>query len=316
MMPMTTQPTFLERAAPSLVALAMLACAPMAAHASTDPLIEGARQCTQYFPIEEKKNSIPTHLLAAIATTESGRYSKSLGMSVPWPWTINVEGKGYHFDSKAEAISITQSFLAQGYKSIDVGCMQVNLKHHPKAFANLNQAFDPATNVAYSAKFLRTNYGTFGDWIKATAAYHSQTPIYGQRYLVNIERNWNKIVGKVAAARSDKASEGEVTVATAPATSPRDSAPAAKPRVIANARPMQESRHVRVIKVSDAPRHSNEVLVVRASSAPVEPITVADVPAQTAPMQGNSIRRVSLDNSTTASLPVVRPNGPQFVFAN
>jgi hypothetical protein len=44
----------------ALVALGGLALAPMAAHASVDPLIEGARQCTQYFPDEEKKNSIPT----------------------------------------------------------------------------------------------------------------------------------------------------------------------------------------------------------------------------------------------------------------
>ena len=57
--------------------------------------------------------------------------------------------------------------------------MQVNLKHHPKAFANLNEAFDPATNVSYAAGFLRTNYASLGNWIKATAAYHSRTPSYG-----------------------------------------------------------------------------------------------------------------------------------------
>ncbi len=315
---MIKRPSFQFAMASALGALGALALYPVAANAKTDPLIEGARQCTQYFPVEEKKNSIPTHLLAAIATTESGRYSKSLGMSVPWPWTINVEGKGYHFDSKAEAIAITQSFLAQGYRSIDVGCMQVNLKHHPKAFANLNQAFDPATNVAYSAKFLSTNYRTLGDWIKATAAYHSRTPAHGQRYLGNIERNWNKIVGKVAAARTSKADEGTTNVAVTTAPTQNRSAAEAKPRVIAsNTRvAMQQPRRVRVIQVSDTTRRENDVLVVRASSAPVEPITVADVPAQFSPTQGNSIRQVSLDNQATSRLPVARPNGPQFVFAN
>jgi Transglycosylase SLT domain len=234
-------------------------------------------------------------------------------MSLPWPWTINVEGKGYHFDSKAEAIAITQSFLAQGYRSIDVGCMQVNLKHHPDAFANLNQAFDPATNVAYSAKFLRTNYGSLGDWIKATAAYHSRTPVHGQRYLGNIERNWNKIVGKVAAARASK-SGGEEKVVTATAPTQNRPAPEAKPRVISSARPVTAPQRVRVIQVSEAPR-SNEVLVVRAS-APVVPVVVAEAPAQATQPQGSSIRRVSLDNRATASLPVSQPNGPQFVFAN
>jgi hypothetical protein len=291
------------------------ATAPVSAQAMADPLIDGARQCTQYFPVEEKKNSIPTHLLAAIATTESGRYHKTLGMNVPWPWTINVEGKGYYFDSKAEAIAQTQNYLARGYRSIDVGCMQVNLKHHPKAFANLNQAFDPATNVAYSAKFLRENYASFGDWIKATAAYHSRTPVHGQRYLGEIERSWNRIVGKVAQARATKAGGGN-----APQSSAEVSQPA--PRVVETTQPRTQARRARVIQVTDTPRRSSEVMVVRAaptmpvSSGPLA-VAVADAPAPTitAP-EGSSIRRVSLDNAAASSLPVAKPSGPQFVFAN
>ena len=115
----------------------------MASAAPADPLLEGARQCTQHFAQAERQQNIPTHLLAAIATTESGRYHTGLGMSVPWPWTINVEGKGYYFNSKAEAMAEANRLLAKGYRSIDVGCMQVNLKHHPDAFTDLNQAFDP-----------------------------------------------------------------------------------------------------------------------------------------------------------------------------
>ena len=304
---------------PAAAAVFMLAVsAPMAALAGGDALIDGARQCTQYFPVEEKKNNIPTHLLAAIATTESGRYHKGLGMSVPWPWTINVEGKGYYFNSKAEAIAQTQKLMASGRQSIDVGCMQVNLKHHPKAFANLNQAFEPATNVAYAATFLRDNYATLGDWIKATAAYHSRTAVHGQRYLVEIERSWNSIVGKVAQARASKSG---VPPASASATNQTQLA-AASPRVINTTRPMQQARHVRVIQVDDALRQRSEVMVVKPTppAAPVAPVAVADASstplAAPTPATGNSIRRVTLDKPSDSALPAGRQAGPTFVFAN
>jgi len=223
--------------------------------------------------------------------------------------------------AKPRAIAQTQNLIASGARSIDVGCMQVNLKHHPRAFANLNQAFDPETNVAYAATFLHDNYATLGDWIKATAAYHSRTPIYGQQYLVDIERNWNRIVGKVAQARASKAAGG-----TAPTTV---AAVAQTPRVVSSAKPMQDSRHVRVIQVNDALRQRNsEVLVVKPSApsapvAPTPPVTVADAsatplvtPDPAASIAADSVRRVSLDNTAASALPAAKETGPKFVFAN
>ena len=292
-------------------------------------LIAGARMCTQYFPVEEKKNNIPTHLLAAIATTESGRYDKQLGMAIPWPWTINVEGKGYYFNSKAEAIAQVQNLRARGHASIDVGCMQVNLKHHPKAFADLNAAFDPATNVAYAAKFLRDNYATLGDWIKATAAYHSRTPVYGARYLTEIERSWNNIVAKVAQARAAKAAAGDDGGTTAALGASTAAAPLPKivqqPRVVTLQPAMQASHRARVIQVSDSTsRRSSPVMVVSpqppaaALQPPAEALAVAEasVPQPAAQPVGDSVRRVSLDNSAQPVLPSEKQSSPKFVFAN
>jgi hypothetical protein len=102
------------------------------AHAgSTDPLIEGAKLCTKQLPQYEKQNGIPAHLLSAIAATESGRYHQDLKIRIPWPWTINAAGRGYYFESKQEAIAAVKKLRKQGVQSIDVGCMQVNLHHHP-----------------------------------------------------------------------------------------------------------------------------------------------------------------------------------------
>lgn len=310
-------------------ACAMLVCAP-AAWADADPLIEGARQCTQRFPLEEKSNQIPTHLLAAIATTESGRWHEGLGMNVPWPWTINVEGKGYYFKSKAEAIAQTRQLLAQGRQSIDVGCMQVNLKHHPKAFATLEDAFDPEKNVNYAARFLRENYASLGDWIKATAAYHSRTPQYGARYLGEIERSWNRIVSKVAAAREGKAGDSKKTALKNPvvpqqtrivSSSNRAGAVAAAP-VVAEQKATRPSAHARVIQVKDAmaARREAPVMVVRA--APATPVAVAETAPAAAPTtaatapEGNTIRQVNLDSRVASGLAQPQASTPKFVFAN
>ena len=169
-----------------------------------DTMLAGAKLCTRYLPRHEREYGIPAHLLAAIASTESGRYHKGIGLTIPWPWTINAEGKGYFFDTKEEAVSYTQKLIASGVKSIDVGCMQINLHHHPEAFSNLNEAFEPRYNVAYAATFLRRNYDDLGSWKSAAAAYHSRTPEFGNRYIGRVYDAWNKILTKIAEARSGK----------------------------------------------------------------------------------------------------------------
>jgi hypothetical protein len=169
--------------------------------AAIDPMIQTARQCTQHFAALERRHGMPSQLLAAIANTESGRWNKTLGMVLPWPWTINAEGKGFYFNSKAEAIAKVRSLQAQGVRSIDVGCMQVNLRHHPTAFANLDQAFDPAHNVAYGARYLRQHYNEMGNWNAAIAAYHSKTPAFGNKYLARVQKSWDSITGKVRTSR-------------------------------------------------------------------------------------------------------------------
>ncbi len=327
-------PTTHIRAA-AVAALLAVPAGAMASATPADPLLEGARLCTQYFAQAERQQSIPTHLLAAIATTESGRYHPGLGMSVPWPWTINVEGKGYYFNSKAEAMAEAKRLLGKGSRSIDVGCMQVNLKHHPDAFSDLNQAFDPETNVAYAATFLRSNYASLGDWAKATAAYHSRTPRFGQEYLSRIEKSWNQIVGKVSVARGGQAP------AAAMATAARVPVPAAKTVAVthpmrsattrggviltqmASAAPMRPAMRANVIKVSDSvpTRRTAEVMVVTperkmaVKEAPASVTVAAATPAPVAavaasPVGGDSVRQVRLDSRASAT------QDERFVFAN
>ncbi|MEQ8949098.1 MAG: hypothetical protein RIE76_01235, partial [Parvibaculum sp.] len=79
----------------------------------------------------ERENSLPRALLAAVAMAESGRYSSKTRKARAWPWTINAEGRPYYFKTKREAIEKTQNLLDGGMRSIDIGCMQVNLRYHP-----------------------------------------------------------------------------------------------------------------------------------------------------------------------------------------
>lgn len=183
-----------------LLFVAFLCVSSAASAALRDKYIDNAQLCTRQFPALESKYGIPKNLLAAIASTESGRWHDSLQLALPWPWTINVEGKGYYYDSKSEALREIRKFQRAGKESIDVGCMQVNLKHHPNAFSSLEAALDPVTNTAYAAKFLRSNYDESLSWLTAAAAYHSRTPTHGRKYLALIERNWTRITDRVEEA--------------------------------------------------------------------------------------------------------------------
>ena len=137
----------------------------------------------------ERAVRLPLRLLGAIAEVESGRLDDA-GNVRPWPWTINAEGTGQFFATKRQAIDAVRALQTEGVRSIDVGCMQVNLMHHPNAFASLDEAFDPTANALYAARFLNTLYGISGSWVQATAAYHSQTPAIGADYQLRVMARW------------------------------------------------------------------------------------------------------------------------------
>ncbi len=137
----------------------------------------------------ERTARLPPALLSAIARTESGRVLPN-GRLVAWPWTINVAGTGYYYGNADEAAAAVETFRSSGIQSIDVGCMQVNLMHHPNAFASLQQAFDPTVNVRYAAQFLGRLQAEFGTWPAAVGAYHSRTPDLADEYGRRVMQAW------------------------------------------------------------------------------------------------------------------------------
>jgi hypothetical protein len=133
--------------------------------------------CSAAIGIAEGRHGTASGLLSAIAKAESGRPVPPLPGLQPWPWAVNADGAAMYFDSKPAAVVWTRLALARGVRQVDVGCMQVNLQSHPEAFRDLDDAFDPAANADYAARFLlRLRADAGGDWTAAVGFYHSRTP--------------------------------------------------------------------------------------------------------------------------------------------
>lgn len=150
----------------------------------------------------ESKYGIKTHLLQTISSVETGRWDYNKEKFISWPWTINVNGKGQHFNTKEEAVAEVKRLQANGTKNIDVGCMQISLKYHSDAFNSLEDAFEPEINVEYSAKFLKKLYNRRQDWQKAAMDYHSKIPSKGQKYRKKLVERYDEM--KLAFLETDK----------------------------------------------------------------------------------------------------------------
>jgi hypothetical protein len=93
---------------------------PTAAAASPPP--SPSAQCDAAIVGAERALRLPLRLLGAIAEVESGR-PDSAGKVRPWPWTINVEGRGEFFASKQQAIDAVRAVQAQGCaRSMSAAC--------------------------------------------------------------------------------------------------------------------------------------------------------------------------------------------------
>ena len=157
--------------------------------------VSDAEVCTVAAQQYEDKFQIKKHLLKTITNVETGRWDKTKQKMTAWPWTVNAEGKGYFYNSKREAIAAVKRMQAEGIKSIDVGCMQINLVYHPNAFKNLEEAFNPYKNMEYGAKFVKQLYVQKGrDWNKAAAAYHSSLPERASVYAQKLSKVYRDIV--------------------------------------------------------------------------------------------------------------------------
>lgn len=139
----------------------------------------------------ERRYRIPRQLLAAISIAESGRYSRQHQKTFPWPWTVRSGKFRRYLPNREKAIEVVKRLQAKGVKNIDIGCMQVNLAYHPKAFSNLRLAFNPTDNVDYAAKFLTRLHKKKRSWALAVGHYHSAKRTKRIPYWRRVVKLWN-----------------------------------------------------------------------------------------------------------------------------
>jgi hypothetical protein len=181
----------------ALLALALIALA--------TPVSADARLCLGAADVAADRHGVPRAVMRALTRTETGR-TRERALQ-PWPWTVNMEGAGYWFDTRAEALAFAEAEQARGARSFDIGCFQVNHRWHGQHFPSVDAMFDPVTNADYAARFLRELFEETGTWDRAAGFYHSRTPEHFERYAARFAR---------ILARGDADTPG-VDVAAAPA---------------------------------------------------------------------------------------------------
>ena len=144
--------------------------------------------CAEAAAVAELDAGLPPGLLLAIGKVESGRAGP--GGVVPWPYAVNVAGRGMLAGDAAAAIAHVRAAQAAGQRSVDVGCFQVSLLHHPGAFDSLEAGFDPVRNARYAAGFLAALRTGAPSWEAAAGRYHSMTPELGEPYAAQVVAAW------------------------------------------------------------------------------------------------------------------------------
>ncbi len=161
----------------------------------------GAVTCKEAAAVAEGATGVPAGLLLAIGLVESGR-TDSAGVRAPWPFAVQSGGVGRFFARAEDAVAAVQALQAGGTQSIDVGCFQINLLHHPNAFPSLAVGFDPMANAVAAARFLLSLREELGAWEPAVAAYHSRTEALGTPYRDLVLAAWHGTPAPAAALRA------------------------------------------------------------------------------------------------------------------
>ena len=161
------------------MAFLVLLCAHYA-NADETELIPLKNELKALITEQEELHKIPSGLLLAIATVESG--SK--------PYALNIQGRSVIGRNKREAVDLIHEALANGITNIDVGVMQLNVRWHRENFGSIEEMLEPKKNIEYAASFLLTLYKKYGNWHRAVRFYNSSRAEYYRKYSRKITLAW------------------------------------------------------------------------------------------------------------------------------
>ncbi len=180
--------------------------------------------CDTLISLAEQEKRIPISLLYAVAQVESGggKYSRR-----PWPWTLNINGKGKFYPTAAAAEAALYAAIARGERNIDVGCMQINYRYHGRAFRTPATMLIPLDNVAYGASFLVALHGKHGSWDTAVKYYHSSKDKRQRAYHARVLRAWREAPPPLTASATSPAEAAKPTSAPSITSPASNGSPAA-----------------------------------------------------------------------------------------
>ena len=168
---------------PARIVGILLLALPVTTYASETSV---ANYCNSAAIHAAEAREVPTNVLLALTLVETGRTRS--GEFEPWPWTVNIAGRGHWFNTRTEAENFVAEKYAEGTRSFDIGCFQINHRWHGQAFTSINQMFDPLANANYAAKFISSLYAESGSWSWAAGAYHSRTTALATKYRIRFDQ--------------------------------------------------------------------------------------------------------------------------------
>lgn len=131
--------------------------------------------CEQY--------NVPFNLMRAIIDQESKYHV----------WAVNVEGKGYFFKTKAEAMDRVGQSVG---RSFDLGLMQINVQWLRKFSLRAEDVIEPYVNILLGVYIMNENLIAYGPTWRAVAAYHTppdKNPNSAVAYAKNIWARYRKL---------------------------------------------------------------------------------------------------------------------------
>jgi hypothetical protein len=138
---------------------------------------------------------IPEEIFFSMGLQESGKTLN--GKFIPWPWTLNINEKGYQYKTRYEAevalmLAMYEAKQRGEIGRVAVGIGQIYMPAHHDQFVTPLQALDPTINLHYAARLLATHYidtikAGDPDWWVSVGRYHSpykEQPAIKYRHLV------------------------------------------------------------------------------------------------------------------------------------
>lgn len=142
-----------------------------------------------------RAHGLDPHLLYSVAIVESRQESPVRHGSLhPWPYSLNIEGRGVYFENLAEAVSELKAISqASPEANVDVGPLQISLTWHGHRVENPASLFNLTTATHIGAEILSEAIASAdGDLELGVGRYHhwrneSRARMYGARVLAVYE---------------------------------------------------------------------------------------------------------------------------------